>query len=90
MVFISFFYYSPTKGGSRLDVLGNLGSVKSQMTSWLGSASIPGLRKGETDPAAAAGDNVEGANNTIAAENTITEKSKDSPVDKGEDDDNSR
>ncbi|XP_037868079.1 synapse-associated protein of 47 kDa isoform X6 [Bombyx mori] len=40
---------SPTKGGSKLDIITN---VKSQMTGWLGSGiPIPGLRKNE--PAAA-------------------------------------
>ncbi|BES93360.1 synapse-associated protein [Nesidiocoris tenuis] len=47
---------SPTKGGSRLEMLGNLGglggSVKSQMSSWLGGG-IPGLNK---KPEAAEGD----------------------------------
>ncbi|GBP71750.1 Synapse-associated protein of 47 kDa [Eumeta japonica] len=38
--------HSPTKGGSKLDLINN---VKSQMTGWLGSGiPIPGLRKTET------------------------------------------
>ncbi|XP_035452582.1 synapse-associated protein of 47 kDa isoform X3 [Spodoptera frugiperda] len=40
---------SPTKGGSKLDLITN---VKSQMTGWLGSGiPIPGLRKNEPAPA---------------------------------------
>ncbi|RVE52556.1 hypothetical protein evm_002675 [Chilo suppressalis] len=40
---------SPTKGGSKLDLITN---VKSQMTGWLGSGiPIPGLRKNEVPPA---------------------------------------
>ncbi|KAM3958895.1 synapse-associated protein of 47 kDa-like isoform 2-T2 [Aphomia sociella] len=40
---------SPTKGGSKLDLITN---VKSQMTGWLGSGiPIPGLRKNEAPPA---------------------------------------
>ncbi|CAH2053992.1 unnamed protein product, partial [Iphiclides podalirius] len=40
---------SPTKGGSKLDLITN---VKSQMTGWLGSGiPIPGLRKNEATPA---------------------------------------
>ncbi|XP_068619486.1 synapse-associated protein of 47 kDa isoform X2 [Battus philenor] len=43
---------SPTKGGSKLDLITN---VKSQMTGWLGSGiPIPGLRKNEAAPAEAA------------------------------------
>ncbi|KAG6451355.1 hypothetical protein O3G_MSEX007086 [Manduca sexta] len=43
---------SPTKGGSKLDIITN---VKSQMTGWLGSGiPIPGLRKNEPAPAEAA------------------------------------
>ncbi|XP_013173550.1 PREDICTED: synapse-associated protein of 47 kDa-like isoform X3 [Papilio xuthus] len=39
---------SPTKGGSKLDLITN---VKSQMTGWLGSGiPIPGLRKNEAPP----------------------------------------
>ncbi|XP_063832532.1 synapse-associated protein of 47 kDa isoform X3 [Ostrinia nubilalis] len=39
---------SPTKGGSKLDLITN---VKSQMTGWLGSGiPIPGLRKNEAAP----------------------------------------
>ncbi|CAG9793184.1 unnamed protein product [Diatraea saccharalis] len=42
---------SPTKGGSKLDLITN---VKSQMTGWLGSGiPIPGLRKNEAPPAEA-------------------------------------
>ncbi|CAH0596527.1 unnamed protein product [Chrysodeixis includens] len=42
---------SPTKGGSKLDLITN---VKSQMTGWLGSGiPIPGLRKNEPAPEAA-------------------------------------
>ncbi|XP_026738660.1 synapse-associated protein of 47 kDa isoform X4 [Trichoplusia ni] len=41
---------SPTKGGSKLDLITN---VKSQMTGWLGSGiPIPGLRKNEPAPEA--------------------------------------
>jgi len=47
---------SPTKGGSRLEMLGNIGhlggSVKTQMSSWLGGG-IPGLRKTEGGEATA-------------------------------------
>ncbi|XP_053615869.1 synapse-associated protein of 47 kDa isoform X4 [Plodia interpunctella] len=43
---------SPTKGGSKLDLITN---VKSQMTGWLGSGiPIPGLRKNEAAPTEAA------------------------------------
>ncbi|XP_023954009.1 synapse-associated protein of 47 kDa [Bicyclus anynana] len=43
---------SPTKGGSKLDLITN---VKSQMTGWLGSGiPIPGLRKNEVPAADAA------------------------------------
>lgn len=52
-----FFFYSPTKGASKLELLSN---VKSQMTGWLGSGiPIPGLRKTDSqapdinEPAAA-------------------------------------
>lgn len=46
---LNIFLCSPTKGGSKLDIITN---VKSQMTGWLGSGiPIPGLRKNE--PAAA-------------------------------------
>lgn len=39
---------SPTKGGSKLDLITN---VKSQMTGWLGSGiPIPGLKKNEAPP----------------------------------------
>lgn len=42
---------SPTKGGSKLDLITN---VKSQMTGWLGSGiPIPGLRKNEAAPSEA-------------------------------------
>lgn len=41
-------FHSPTKGGSKLDLITN---VKSQMTGWLGSGiPIPGLRKSEATP----------------------------------------
>lgn len=47
----SHFFYSPTKAGSKLDLITN---VKSQMTGWLGSGiQIPGLRKNEAPPAEA-------------------------------------
>lgn len=73
---------SPTKS-SRLDMLGNLGSVKTQMSSWLGSG-IPGLRKGETAPAEPA----EGHENPAQdVESPASEKSvKGSPIEKDDDD----
>ncbi|XP_075227921.1 synapse-associated protein 47kD isoform X2 [Lycorma delicatula] len=72
---------SPTKGGSRLDVLGNLGSVKTQMTSWLGrgSSAIPGLSNNTTTALPP----------DAAAENPAPENRKESPVDKADEDDNS-
>ncbi|RZF34920.1 hypothetical protein LSTR_LSTR011414 [Laodelphax striatellus] len=82
---------SPTKGtaaGSRLDMLGNLGglggSVKTQMSSWLGSG-IPGLRKGAG--AEEGGDDVtatDDATAAAAAEPPLDEKKPDK-----DDDDNS-
>lgn len=64
-------------------MLGNLGSVKTQMSSWLGSG-IPGLRKGETAPAEPA----EGHENPVHdVESPASEKSvKGSPVEKDDDD----
>lgn len=49
MLLLTRFLCSPTKGGSKLDLITN---VKSQMTGWLGSGiPIPGLRKNEVPPA---------------------------------------
>lgn len=39
---------SPTKPGSKLEMITN---VKSQMTGWLSSVPVPGLRKNEAPPA---------------------------------------
>uniref|UniRef100_A0A1B6KKR3 BSD domain-containing protein n=1 Tax=Graphocephala atropunctata TaxID=36148 RepID=A0A1B6KKR3_9HEMI len=77
---------SPTKGGSRLDMLGNLGSVKTQMTSWLGSASIPSFRKGDGTT-----DGSETIDNPpLGVESPASEKSvKGSPMEKDEDDNSS-
>uniref|UniRef100_A0A1B6G4E8 BSD domain-containing protein n=1 Tax=Cuerna arida TaxID=1464854 RepID=A0A1B6G4E8_9HEMI len=77
---------SPTKGGSRLDMLGNLGSVKTQMTSWLGSASIPSFRKGD-----GTADGSEALDNPpLGVESPASEKSvKGSPMEKDEDDNSS-
>lgn len=44
-VFYIFFYFSPTKPSSKLELLGN---VKNQMSSWLGSG-ISGLRKSDSE-----------------------------------------
>lgn len=67
-------------------MLGNLGSVKSQMTSWLGSASIPTFRK--ADGTADASESQD--NQTLGVESPASEKSvKGSPLEKDEDD-NSR
>uniref|UniRef100_A0A1B6CPZ5 BSD domain-containing protein n=1 Tax=Clastoptera arizonana TaxID=38151 RepID=A0A1B6CPZ5_9HEMI len=74
---------SPTKG-SRLDMLGNLGSVKSQMSGWL-SGGIPGLRKTDTPGA----EGTEGVDVAQGVESPASQQSvKGSPVEK--EDDNSR
>lgn len=71
-----FYHYSPTKGGSKLDLITN---VKSQMTGWLGSGiPIPGLRKNEAAPTEAA---------EVAAEPAEAVEAKPEGKD---DDDNSR
>ncbi|XP_054270717.1 synapse-associated protein of 47 kDa-like isoform X4 [Macrosteles quadrilineatus] len=94
---------SPSKEGSRLNMLGNLGSVKNQMSSWLGSASIPSMPSMPSMPAMPAmptmpfrksdgtTEGSEGLDNPGASvESPASEKSvKGSPTEK-EEDDNSR
>uniref|UniRef100_A0A1B6CA49 BSD domain-containing protein n=1 Tax=Clastoptera arizonana TaxID=38151 RepID=A0A1B6CA49_9HEMI len=71
---------SPTKG-SRLDMLGNLGSVKSQMSGWL-SGGIPGLRKTDTPGA----EGTEGVDVAQGVESPASQQSvKGSPVEKEDD-----
>ncbi|XP_014252138.1 synapse-associated protein of 47 kDa isoform X2 [Cimex lectularius] len=77
---------SPTKGGSRLEMLGNLGglgNVKTQMSSWLGGG-IPGLGKKSVDPATAEA-GAEGSPPQLPASPTSQLSNKGSPQEKDDD-----
>nr|CAD7415566.1 unnamed protein product [Timema poppensis] len=78
----------PTKGGGKLEMLGN---VKSQMTSWLGSGVLGGLRKNEGDPLADSQDPAATGEGKPEVESPAVEKSvKSSGAEHAkEDDDNS-
>ncbi|XP_026474141.1 synapse-associated protein of 47 kDa isoform X2 [Ctenocephalides felis] len=76
---------SPTKtSGSRLEMFTN---VKSQMTGWLGNASIPGLRKGD-DQQQGAGDQQQPANTADQQQSATATEKADTGV-KDEDDNSS-
>lgn len=78
-------FLSPTKtSGSRLEMFTN---VKSQMTGWLGNASIPGLRKGD-DQQQGAGDQQQPANTADQQQSATATEKADTGV--KDEDDNSR
>ncbi|XP_046984757.1 synapse-associated protein 1-like isoform X2 [Schistocerca americana] len=78
---------SPTKG-SKLEMLGN---VKSQMTSWLGSGVLGGLRKGDpSDPNATTGQQPSDQSSDPAQQTSTSEKpAQDTTQETKEDDDSS-